>query len=108
MQAPLERNGVLVPLQVTHWELDGPEHVPHEAWHGSQTPLVLAYLPTGMQDARQLPRRVPSWLKNGVAAEHEVQSLAVVPSQSAQVGGGGIDLTLGLAPRSSISLMTDS
>lgn len=86
MQAPLERNGVLVPLQVTHWELDGPEHVPHEAWHGSQTPLVLAYLPTGMQDARQLPRRVPSWLKNGVAAEHEVQSLAVVPSQSAQVG----------------------
>ena len=60
IHVPLERNGVLVPLHVTQSPLDGPEHVPHEAWHGSQTPLVLAYLPIGMHDARQLPRRVPS------------------------------------------------
>lgn len=86
MHAPLERNGALVPLHVMHSVLAGPLHVPQELSHGSHTPLLLACLPMGVHEARQLPRRVPSRLKKGVAAAHDVQSLAVVPSQSAQVG----------------------
>ena len=85
MHSPLERKGALVPLHVMHSVLVGPLQVPHEASQGSHTPLLLAYLPTGVHAARQLPSRVPRMLKKGVAAEHDVQSLAVGPSQSSQL-----------------------
>ena len=59
MHAPPERKGALVPEHVMHSVADGPEHVPHVAWHASHTPLLLAYLPTGVHDERQLPRPEP-------------------------------------------------
>ena len=85
MHAPLERKGALVPLHVMQSLAVGPLHVPQLEWHASHTPLLLAYLPTGVHVARQLPRRVPRMLKKGVAAAHDKQSLAVVPSHSAQL-----------------------
>lgn len=75
MQAPALRNDADVLVQVTHWSLFGPEHVPQEAWQGSQTPLVFAYFPTDAHDARQLPGRS----KNGVEVEQVVHSPAPGP-----------------------------
>ena len=33
--------------------------IPQSAWHGMHTPELFAYLPTGVQDARQLPSPEP-------------------------------------------------
>ena len=57
---PFLRKGALKPLQLMHCVLAGPEHVPQVEWHGEQTPVLFAYLPTGVQDARQVPLRVPT------------------------------------------------
>lgn len=54
-QLPLCKNGFSSDVQLTHCELDGPLHVPHAALHGWQTALSSAYLPTGRQDAKQVP-----------------------------------------------------
>lgn len=57
--APLDRKGAAVPLHVMQSLLAGPLHVPHVEWHGAHTPELLAYLPTGVHESRQVPSRVP-------------------------------------------------
>ena len=54
-QDPLEMNGALVLLQLMHSELAGPLQVPHVESQLLQTKLLLAYLPTGVHEARHVP-----------------------------------------------------
>ena len=55
MHAPDERNDLEGCVQLRHCVADGPLHVVHEASQGSHTLDVLAYLPTGVHEARQVP-----------------------------------------------------
>ena len=70
----------MVPLQLMHSVLAGPVQVPHVMSHGAHTPLLLAYLPTGVHEARHLPLS-----KNGVAAAQDVQSSPVGPEHNSQL-----------------------
>ena len=54
-QAPAERKGVLALVQLKQLVLDGPSHVPQDGSHGSQTPLLLAYLPAAVHEATHEP-----------------------------------------------------
>ena len=80
MHVPPERKGVFALVQLRQSVLDAPLQVPHDASQATQTLLLLAYLATGVHDARQLP----GWLKNGVADAQVKQSAAVGPEQVAQ------------------------
>jgi hypothetical protein len=73
---PPLRKGVAVAVQLRHWLADAPLHVPHAASHGSQTDDALAYLPTGVHDARHAPL---SGLKKGVAVAQRTQSESAGP-----------------------------
>ena len=61
--------------------LAAPLHVPQAASHATQTLLVLAYLPTGVQEARQLPGSS----KKGVAVAQFTQSVSSGPEHVAQL-----------------------
>ena len=71
-----------MPLHVTHSADDGPLQVPHEASHGSHTPQLAAYLPTGVQSEGQSMQyaagtskpQPPGGLLKGYAAAQLVQS----------------------------------
>ena len=52
--APLCKKGADALVQDMQSVAAGPEHVPQLEWHGSQTPLELAYAACGVQSERQL------------------------------------------------------
>jgi len=81
MHVPLERNGVSALVQLRQSELEGPLHVPHETSQSTHTLLLLAYLATGVQDARQLA----GGSKNGVADAQVEHSVAVGPKHVEQL-----------------------
>ena len=95
-QAPLCRKGVAALVHVRQSELVGPEHVPHAASHARHTSLPLAYLPTGVHDARQLLGKS----RNLCDAAQVVHSPAEGPKQVAQLGSHvtHVSLLVGLPP----------
>ena len=54
------RKGVAVPVHERHSDDELPVHVPHEASHGSHMDELLANLPTGVHEARQLNEAAPT------------------------------------------------
>ena len=81
-QVPDERKG-LPPVAEHERQLlvAGPLHVVHEPSHGSQTDDALAYLPTGVHEARH----EPGSLKNGWVVPHPVHSPEPGPWHVAQL-----------------------
>ena len=78
---PAWRKGAVVEVHDRQSELVGPSHVPHAASHAWQTDEPLRNLPTGVQDARQLP----GGSKKGVADAQVRHCVPVGPAQVAQL-----------------------
>lgn len=70
-QEPSWTKGVLDDVQLTQSVLEGPLHVPHAPSHGTHTLLLLAYLATGVHEARH----EPGASKNGYDEAHVVHSV---------------------------------
>ena len=81
-QVPDDKKGMAAFVQLRHWLAEGPEHVPQEPSHGSHTDDELAYLPTGVHEARQV---LWAGSMKGVAVAQLVQSEAAGPRHSAQL-----------------------
>ena len=69
------------PVHPTQSVASGPVQEPHVAWQSMQTPLLFAYLPSGVHDATQ----VAGSTRRGEAVAHVRHSLAEGPSHVLQV-----------------------